>query len=249
MSAKYDSAHKAWKQSGFHDEFETIPFANFTSNQWVIYLHELLEEHPGLLKVVTADLDEAAFFESTTGVSNQEEGSSNQSQSNTVRGRRRRKRKAPVKRSTKESRDDIFRQIAESNAKSAFANEAKSKAVSYSALLIRRDTAQRGLDTAKQQKNGAMKALKRHEFTRGSPSRARKIVKTVKNKVDPSPAKSDTSEPLIYSQSTTASIRALGSFDTVHQHASDIVDANKAIKTCNEELEHLKREMNTIREK
>ena len=72
---------------------------------------------------------------------------------------------------------------------------------------------------------------------------AEKIVKTVKKKVAPSPAKSDTSEPMIYSQSTTMSIRDLGSFDTVYGLATDVVEAEKEMKSYKDELDHLNEQL------
>ena len=140
MSAKYDSAHKAWKQSGFHDEFETIPFANFASNRWLVYLHEFLQENPGLLKVVTCDLAEGTHVESGTGMSDDEAGTTPTAASAPPKRKRKDSggKKASIKkRSPKEdSRDTIFRSIAESSAKSAIATQKKSEAISYSALSI-----------------------------------------------------------------------------------------------------------------
>ena len=192
------------------------------------------------MKVVTSDLAAGTHFESSTGMSDNDEGMA----AAVPRKRKPTKRK----RTSKDNKDDIFRMMAESTAKSANASEAKSEAISYSAMSISRDNAQRSLEAAKVKKKAAIKNLKHHSFTDGDNSRARKLVKTVKKKIAPSPAKSDSSEPMIYSQSTTASIRNVGSYDTVFGHAEDIIDADKQIKEYTEELNHITTKMGSFRQ-
>ena len=244
IGSKYDTGHKKWKQSGFHGDFEDIPFDNFVTQPWLVYLHLFLQENPGLLQVVTSDLQEESFFESSTGVSDIEDNNTTAASSSTAAtGRKRKASSSSGKKKQKDNRDDIFRTIANATVKNSEAAESKNAAISYSALSISRTNAQQSLDAAKATKRGAMRYLKQHPFTRGSPSRARKITKTVKKKVDPSPAKSDTSDQFIYSQSTTASIRNVGSYDTVHQHAADIIDADKEIKNRTQEINHLEKKM------
>ena len=255
MSSRYDMAHKKWKQSGFHDEFEAVPFTEFAGVQWLVYLHEFVQENPGLLRVVTSDLEEETHFETGTGMSdNEQEVEDNNSgtasvaaSGRTPRGRRRRRVSTANSTSNKKKRpserDDIFRQFAETQAKTAESAESKNAAVSYSALSMTRDTVRRGLDVAQKKRQGAIRNLKTHPFTEGDNHRARQIVRTVRKKIDPSPAKSDTSEALVYSQSTTASIRAIGSFDTVFGHGADIVDSEKEIARRSDELQHLEKKL------
>ena len=160
----------------------------------------------------------------------------------------RRKRKSSAASTNKKKKsptESIFRTIAESTAKSADATEAKSAAVSYASLSFARQNAEQALENAKKKKQSAKRGLKSHSFTAGNNSRARKIIKNTKKKMAPSPGKEDSDdEPMVYSQSTTDSIRALGSFDTVQQHATEYIEAEKQITERTEELRHLKKEIN-----
>ena len=252
MSAKYDSSHKRWKQSGFHGDFEEIPFDNFATTGWLVYLHKFLEENPGLLEVITSDLDQETFFETGTGMSDDDGNNSTAGDAMTVGTSRRRKRRTAAtlskkkKKSPNDDKDGIFRTFAESSMKNAQAAEAKCSAISYSALSIARQNAEQAMEAASKKKQDAKRGLKTHPFCQGNNSRARKVIKTTKKKIDPpSPDKED----WVFSQSTTDSIRNLGSFDTVQQYAVDYIESEKQIADRKEELAQLKDDMEAHRRK
>lgn len=243
MCAKYDESHKIWKRSGFHDGFEAVPFENFARVQWLVYLHQFLEENPGLLQTITQDLEEDAFFESNTGEHDMDTTPATRKRKASTAKRSSGKKRVP----SKDEQTEILRSMAASSQQNAAAAASRSQAVTYTSLTMARNTIQKAIDEAKIKKRTAQAKLKKHDFVDNNNSRARKIVSTLKKKkveMEPSPAKSD----VAYSQSTTMSIRNLGSWDTVTGYAEDILDADKEIEFQQDEKKRLDDRLGSLKD-
>ena len=137
----------------------------------------------------------------------------------------------------KDDRDDIFQSITQSMAQSVANSATKNDAIAHSAISMSHMHAQQGLDTSK--KKNVLANLKGHLLTQGDNARAQKIDKTVKKKCDPD---EDDNAPLC-SQSTTG-VCNIGSFDTVCNHAADILDADKEIALQQNQFCHVRNNKN-----
>lgn len=257
LCKKYDMAHKRWKASGWHDDFlaPTQPFSDYVRQQWLVYLHEFLLENPGILATITSDLAEDTHFESSTGLSDDEElGAPTAAAASTMNA------SAPAhnnnsrqkgKRKSSDGREDIFRNIAQSTKLSAVSNEKKSRAIRLAAVTQSRSTMQAMLNSSKEQKKVALKSLKEHPFSNRNNARIRITVNHLRkreveqkksnaaNSSNDGDSDSD-SETFPLSQETTNSIRALNSFDTVFGLAKEYNDASKQIAMYEKDLKKMK---------
>lgn len=64
LSKKYEQCFSNWKKSGHHGDIPTKPFHDFVgSSNYLDYLHELLQETPGLMETFKGDLPVGVFSE------------------------------------------------------------------------------------------------------------------------------------------------------------------------------------------
>lgn len=248
MGSKYDMAHKQWKRSGCHVEFDSVdvdqPFSDFTQSPWLIYMHQFIQANPGILHSVTSDLADGTHWESASG--NQPSCQQNQQQQQSASSRKR-------KSASSDEQNDIFCSIAKSTEVSATANEAKSKAISFAAMTQSRVAVKQTLDDAKAKKKSSLASLKQDALAKNDPHCVRKIISNVNKKEwdkhggDSDEDEDESSRPAFQlSQSTTASIRMIDSFDTAYDLAKEYNEASKDVVKYQKEVQSIETKIKTM---
>ena len=134
LGSQYDKAYYDWKQSGHHEGIETRPFVAFSGNTWLLYLHQMLLPHPGLLSSLKDNLPPGVRTESGSG--NEKAG-------------RKRKEYSP------KGDSEALKTMAE-------ASQQCSKTMAYGVLNNAINQNKETIDKAKKAKNQAMSDLKNH---------------------------------------------------------------------------------------
>ena len=210
LGSQYDKAYYDWKQSGHHEGIETRPFVAFSGNTWLLYLHQMLLPHPGLLSSLKKDLPAGVRTESGSG--NEKAG-------------RKRKEYSP------KGDSEALKTMAE-------ASQQRSKTMAYGVLNNAINQNKESIDTAKKAKNEAVLALKNHGKVYSS-KHAKQFVeyatKKSESEVDLNEESYDGDWPFSQHSTDSFDTRVLVSNDIV-DHENAIKSARARMASQEEEL-------------
>ena len=215
MASTYDKAYGRWDVSGRH---QNIAFADFhEGSKWVLYLHQLLEQHPDLFSSVKVALPEYAFRES---------------------GRV----SASVKK--KRSRETAGKGAVDSDAMAdmAVASQQRSDIMAYSVFSSAFQQTKEELATAKETRKSTKAQLKTRAG--GNSKRAKAMVAFALEKMKAKEEgkeyhQDDFQEAFPFSQSS------VDTYDSAYELAKEVVESDKAIEEAETRLKQQKQVMDS----